>query len=288
MNNVSKLFTGRWIALAIVLLIGMSGVSKAQLVTNGSFESSKTGIVDSTSGICDNTSVKGWVIQVATGITPPPIFEIVSDTVQQGNRALKVTVQGLGVNQWDIQIVADSIPVTPGATYNYSIWAKALKAGAQVNFTMGNYAFTEYKAIRPATLTTQWQKFTMQFTVNDNQTVIRGPIHFGYAADTGNAIYIDNLQITDVNAGKKPVIVEAESGNVGSSYAILKDGIVTYVTPETNWVSLVSPGDSSRTIKYQVTFADSGYYNLLSACVLVRMDMMTTVSFMEMDWYKKE
>jgi endo-1,4-beta-xylanase len=255
MNNVIKLFSGRWIILSIALLIGMSGVSKAQVVTNGSFESSNVGVVT-------NYDVKGWFIQVATGVTPAPTFEIVSDTVQQGTRALKVTVRGLGTNQWDIQIVADSLPVTPGATYNYSIWAKAQKAGAQVNFTMGNYAYTEYKAIRPATLTTQWQKFTMQFTVNDNQTFIRGPIHFGYAADTGNAIYIDNLQITDVNAGKKPVVAEAESGNVGSSYSVLKDGNITYVTPKTNWTGLTSPGDSSRTVKLQVTFADSGNYNL--------------------------
>ena len=82
--------------------------------------------------------------------------------------------------------------------------AKAAKAGAQVNFTVGNYSYSEYKAIRPATLTTQWQKYTMTFTVTDNQTIIRAPIHFNYAADTSNAIYVDNLQIVDINAGKLP------------------------------------------------------------------------------------
>jgi len=229
----------------------------AQLVTNGSFESSKTGVVS-------GTDVKGWLIQVASGVTPAPVFEIVSDTVQQGTRALKITVHGLGTNQWDIQAVADSIPVTPGATYNYSVWAKSLQPGAQVNFTMGNYAFTEYKAIRPATLTTQWQRFTMQFTVNDNQPFIRGPIHFNYAADAENSIYIDNLRIVDVNAGKKPVIVEAESGKLGSHFQVLNDGGVTYVSTNTNWTSLYSPGDTSRIITYQVPFADSGSYNFFA------------------------
>ncbi len=256
------------------MLLFIAGTANAQLVTNGSFESSNTGIVDSTAWYndsdntsIDNRSVKGWFIQVAKSITPPPVFEIVNDTVEQGNRALKVTVHGLGTNQWDIQIAVDSIPVKQGATYNYSVWAKSLKAGAQANFTIGKYDFNEYKAIRPATLTTQWQKFSMQFTVTDNQTFIRGPVHFAYAADTGNAIYIDNLQIVNdsiVNAGKKPVIVEAESGNVGSNYSVLKDGNITYVTPKTNWTSLTNPGDSSRTITYQVTFADSGSYNLFA------------------------
>jgi endo-1,4-beta-xylanase len=256
MKHAIKLFAGRWIVLSITLLIGIAGISNAQLVTNGSFESSPTGVVT-------NYDAKGWLIQVAS-VTPAPVFEIVSDTVQQGTRALKVTVKGLGTNQWDIQIVADSIPVKQGATYNYSIWAKSLKAGAQVNFTMGNYAYTEYKVIRPATLTTQWQKFSMQFTVNDNQTFIRGPIHFNYAADTGNAIYIDNLQIVDANAANKPVIVEAESGKIGSSFSVLQDGKVKYATTKTNWTSTGNPGDSSRTIAFQVTFPDSGYYNLFS------------------------
>jgi endo-1,4-beta-xylanase len=255
MYNILKLFTGRWIVLSIALLIGIPGVSNAQLVTNGSFEESNTGVVS-------GYDVKGWFIQVQNNPSPAPVFEIVSDTVEQGNRALKVTVHGLGPDFWDIQAVADSIPVTNGKTYNYSIWAKCTKPGGQASLTMGNYAFTEYKVIRPANLTTQWQKYTMQFTVNDNQTFIRGPVHFNFAADTGNSIYIDNLQIADANAGKAPVIVEAESGKLGSNYSILQSGAVTYVTPKTNWTSLTNPGDSSRTVKMQVTFADSGYYNL--------------------------
>ena len=192
---------------AVLILILASSSTFAQLVTNGGFESSNTGVADS-------TDIKGWLIQYVQTINPRPVFEIVSDTVEQGNRALKITVHGLGSNQWDIQIVADSIPAKPGSTYSYSIWLKAEKPGAQVNLTLGNYSFTEYKALRPVNLTTQWKKYTMQFTVNDNQTVIRGPIHLNYAGDTSNAIYIDNLQIADVNAGKRPIIVEAEAGYI--------------------------------------------------------------------------
>ncbi|MGD1045167.1 MAG: endo-1,4-beta-xylanase [Bacteroidota bacterium] len=257
MYNILKLFTGRWIVLSIALLIGIPGVSNAQLVTNGSFEESNTGVVS-------GYDVKGWFIQVQNNPSPAPVFEIVSDTVEQGNRALKVTVHGLGPDFWDIQAVADSIPVTNGKTYNYSIWAKCTKPGGQASLTMGNYAFTEYKYIRPANLTTQWQKYTMQFTVNDNQTFIRGPVHFNFAADTGNSIYIDNLQIADVNAGKTPVIVEAESGNRGSNFPVLQDGNVTYVSVSTDNANLTYPGDTNRIITYQVTFTDSGSYNLFA------------------------
>ena len=243
------------IILAILLALTCSTTLHAQLVTNGGFESSSVGDITA-------TGTKGWLIQFVNTITPPPVFEVVGDTVRQGSRALKVTVHGLGTNQWDIQAIADSIPVKPGATYNYSVWAKATKTGVQVNFTVGNYAYTEYKAIRPATLTTQWQKYTMTFTVNDNQTIIRAPIHFNYAADTSNAIYIDNLQIVDITAGKLPVIVEAESGVRGSNYPALQDGVVTYVSVATNTISTGAPGDTSRMITYHVTFADSGKYYL--------------------------
>jgi GH35 family endo-1,4-beta-xylanase len=160
------------------------------IVTNGGFESSDTGVV--------NNNVKGWLISVGSGVTPPPLIKIVNDTVEEGNRALKVTVNAATSTQWDIQTVADSLRVKPNGQYNYSIWAKAATAGAQVNFTVGYYSTGEIQAIRPATLSTQWQKFSMQFTVTSNETYIRGPVHFSYAVNVGNTIYVDNLQIAEV------------------------------------------------------------------------------------------
>ena len=241
MKTALRLFTGRWIILLIVLLIGIKGESKAQLVTNGGFESSGVGNITT-------TGTKGWVIVIGSDITVPPVFEIVSDTVEEGSRALKVTVHSVGTNQYDIQIVADSIPVIPGVTYTYSIWAKSTKPGATVNFTTGNYSYSEYGAIRPATLSTLWQQYTMQFTITDGKTVIRAPIHFYGTVDTANSIYIDNLQLVDPNANKRPVIVEAESGVRGSSFPILQDTSATFVDVNTNSVNTGNPGDTSRVI----------------------------------------
>jgi endo-1,4-beta-xylanase len=256
-KNLYRKLSSFTISYILLFFVIAAGSSNAQLITNGGFESSSVGTVDS-------TDVSGWLIQVASGVSPAPVFEIVSDTVEQGNRALKVTVHGLGTNTYDIQVVADSIPVTNGTTYNYSVWAKAEKAGAQVNFTVGNYAYSEYKAIRPANLTTQWKQYTMQFTVNDNQTYIRAPIHFSYAGDTSNAIYIDNLKIVDANLVKRPVIVQAESGMLGSNFSVMQDGNISYVTAKSNYTGLTSPGDTSRMITYHVTLPDEGYYNLFA------------------------
>jgi endo-1,4-beta-xylanase len=240
--------------LAILLL---GNLAAAQRVANGGFESADSGSVS-------GSDVRGWLMFSVEAVTPPTSFAIVADTVRQGERALKVTVHGLGSNQWDIQVVADSIPVTPGETYAYSIWARAQKAGAQVNLTVGNYSYSEYKAIRPASVTTQWKKFTMQFKVNDNQTYIRAPIHFGYSGNVENAIFIDNLRVEDVNAGRFPAIIECESGLHGSNAPVLSDGGVTYTSVATDLVSPAAPGDSSRVVTYNLTFPDSGAYNLFA------------------------
>jgi len=239
------------------------------VVTNGGFEESSVGNVDT-------MAVKGWVF-FSNNTTHPADFQIVSDTVEQGNRALKVTVHGLGTNTYDIQAVADSLHVIPGDTYLYSIWAKSDKPGTQVDFTVGNYSYTEYKAIRPANLTTTWKKYTMQFTVNDDQSVIRAPISFGYAVDTGKAIYIDNLRIVDATASKKPIYVEAESGVLGSNFAVKQSGNITYVTAVNTSTAYV-PGDSSHVATYQVTFPDTGHYNLF-ARVLVGPNNYNSDSF---------
>ncbi|MCB0742463.1 MAG: endo-1,4-beta-xylanase [Ignavibacteriae bacterium] len=240
--------------LSLFFLLSVSGNSYCQLVTNGGFESSDTGAISSTSG---------WLM-FAEGITLPPIFEIVNDTVEQGIRSLKVTVDGLGSNPWDIQVVSDSIPIIPGIKYNYSIWAKAEKPGAQVSFTVGNYSYSEYAVIRPANLTTQWKEYKLTFTVTDNQSYIRAPIHFNYSSNSGNPIYIDNLKIIDENFGKTPIIVEAESGKVGTNFSTLQAGEITYVTTTKNYTGQTAPEDTNSMITYQVALQDSGTYNLFA------------------------
>jgi endo-1,4-beta-xylanase len=260
MKNLKRNSNNKLLIVLLTCTLGILGFiparTFAQMVTNGSFESSDTGIVNT-------TDIDGWILEVAGGVTPAPVFKIVDDITLDGDRALKASIFGTGANQWDIQLISDSIPATPGAKYNYSIWARAEIAGAQVNFTVGNYSYSEYQVIRPATLTTEWQKFTLQFTVTDDETFIRAPIHLNYAGNTSNVIYIDNLKIVDESFGKSPIIVEAESGVAGSQFSVLDDNGTTYVTNTTDYTGFV-PGDTIRMITYDVTFPDSGAYNLFA------------------------
>ena len=77
----------------------------------------------------------------------------------------------------------------------------------------------------------------------------------------GNAIYIDNFRIVYLDEIKKPVVVEAESGVVGSDFSILEEDSITYVTIQTN-LAAYNPGSSARVISYEVTFPDTGSYDL--------------------------
>ncbi|HDQ43994.1 MAG TPA: T9SS type A sorting domain-containing protein [bacterium] len=238
----------------------------AQLVTNGSFENAVPGPVA-------ENDVPGWVLNVGDGVDPAPVFEIVEDVVQHGNQALKVDVIAVGANPWSIQVVAENIPVTPGTTYLYSIWAKSGGPGAQVNFTVGNYSYNEYGVLRPANLShEEWREFTFEFTITDQQTLARAPIHLSLDANTGNTIYLDNLRIIDRQleiASRVPILFEAESGEIGSDFAVLEDDDITFVQIQTDGGDYTPavwnfPGFDSRIVTYEVTFPMADTYNLFA------------------------
>jgi GH35 family endo-1,4-beta-xylanase len=240
---------------------GVQGNVIIPIVTNGGFESSDTGVV--------NNNVKGWVISVGSGIISPPVIQIVSNVVEEGKRALKVTVNAATSTQWDIQAIADSLRVKPNGKYNYSIWAKADNAGAQVNFTIGYFSTGEIAAIRPAILSTQWQKFTLSFTVTNNELYIRGPVHFSYAENIGNTIYIDNLQITEViqnpvdtsKIWKGPALASGMPKFLGSAGDSPSNSFANYwtqITPENagKWGSV---GISTDTTQWRWSNLDNDY-----------------------------
>ncbi len=62
-------------------------------------------------------------------------------------------------------------------------------------------------------------------------------------------------------AQSEPVIVEAESGTLGSQFAILNDGAVQYAAIQAT-VGGSSPGDVQREITFTVTFPAAGVYEL--------------------------
>ena len=62
----------------------------------------------------------------------------------------------------------------------------------------------------------------------------------------------------------EPVVVEAESGVVGSDYNTLTEGDVTYITPGTDMAGGTNPGTADKVASFTVDFADSGTYKLFA------------------------
>jgi endo-1,4-beta-xylanase len=149
--------------------------------------------------------VAGWVLGVGASVATAPDFEIVETPVQDGSRALKVVVNALGDNAWNIEAVAEAIPVVPGTTYRYSAWARSEAGGGTASFTVGNASFNEYGRANAVALTTDWQEVSFEFTVTDAETSIRAPIHFSYPGNVGNAVYVDNVQVVDPGATGEPL-----------------------------------------------------------------------------------
>ncbi len=62
--------------------------------------------------------------------------------------------------------------------------------------------------------------------------------------------------------GMKPVIIEAESGTPGSGFDIVQEGDLFYVTTNSDFTGSVSPEDTTRIVRYSLTFETSGIYHL--------------------------
>ncbi|MCF8335355.1 MAG: endo-1,4-beta-xylanase [Bacteroidales bacterium] len=58
------------------------------------------------------------------------------------------------------------------------------------------------------------------------------------------------------------VIVEAESGETGSDYQIRTTDGLQYVDIQSDYINLDNPGSADRVITYEVTFSDTGSYDL--------------------------
>ncbi|MBN2609938.1 MAG: endo-1,4-beta-xylanase [Bacteroidales bacterium] len=59
-----------------------------------------------------------------------------------------------------------------------------------------------------------------------------------------------------------PVVLQAESGVLGSDFRVVDTLGVTCVTVKTNLINSYNPGNASRVISFEATFPDSGTYDL--------------------------
>ena len=59
-----------------------------------------------------------------------------------------------------------------------------------------------------------------------------------------------------------PVVINAESGQLGSDYQIFTENGITYVTPKTDVANSTCPGNDTKLITFSVPFVETGNYNV--------------------------
>ena len=175
----------------LLLAVSLTATASAQPVNvNGGFEATDVGVVTDLAN-----GVEGWALEA--NVPTAPEFAIVDDVTHSGDRALRVTVNSTGPNAYDVQAIARPIPVIPGTRYSFSIWARTDSGTSEVTFTVGNNAFQEYGRLTQETVSAVWREFVFEFTVTDQETEIRAPIHVSFAGNVGDVIYFDDLEIRE-------------------------------------------------------------------------------------------
>lgn len=65
-----------------------------------------------------------------------------------------------------------------------------------------------------------------------------------------------------VNAQNLPVVLEAESAQLGSDYEVVTEGDITFVRPKTDKLNGNYPGDDTKVITFSVPFVEAGDYHI--------------------------
>jgi len=133
-------------------------------VTNGGFEAS-------------DTETTGWLTQGAPSLatfevqaTEPPLNQAL---VNSGDNSLKVTIDDVGTNPWDIQAGPADILVAPGQTYIYSAYVRAAE-GAKVQFAaaLQDAPYTVFEDQELTFSDILWHQVTFDFNVPADAPVL--------------------------------------------------------------------------------------------------------------------
>lgn len=225
-----------WSIAAFLLMLLMSTVGQAQQIitvnTNGSFERSDVTV----SG--DTSSVEGWTFELQDAAVAT--FAIVDSVVKDSSRALQISVETAGANEWSIQAINEPFKVIPGNQYNFKVWAKS-DVAATANFTVGNPAYNEFARQGGVSLTSEWQEVSLNFTPGAADTVGRAPLHFSFAGNEGGKIWIDSLRVT-TEVDTTPPLLPIADGKIKWLGNIYSNSQITEFTEHWNQVTPENAG----------------------------------------------
>lgn len=168
---------------------------KPTINTNGSFEDGITGIVNN-AGTPGTGTAPGWSLGGSRIVA-----EVVENEFFDGNKSVKITVNSVGANPWDIQPTS-SMPIEQDATYRLSLWVKG-SGLVSIKFALdqgGTPGWTEYGGSNTVAVNnSQWQEITYDFTpTGDTDNSVRFAISMSYEGNVGGVMYMDNLRVVKI------------------------------------------------------------------------------------------
>lgn len=154
--------------------------------TNGSFEDSDLGAAD---------NIAGWGGLNGANASG----EITDEDSHDGDKSVKMTINAIGANPWDIQPTS-VMDVVDGETYHLSVWFKGTGvSNIKVAIDQGgDPGWAEWGAPESAFQGNTWTEISYDFTAD---TTNAGPgnarfaISMSYDGNVGGVIYMDDLVV---------------------------------------------------------------------------------------------
>ncbi|ULC60701.1 carbohydrate binding domain-containing protein [Flaviramulus sp. BrNp1-15] len=154
--------------------------------TNGSFEDSDLGVAD---------GVTGWGGLNGANASG----EITDEDSHDGDKSVKMTINAIGANPWDIQ-PNSSMTVVDGETYHLSVWFKGqgitnIKVAIDQG---GDPGWAEWGNPEQAFQDNTWTEVSYDFTADTTNSAdgnARFAISMSYDGNVGGVLYIDDLEV---------------------------------------------------------------------------------------------
>ncbi len=217
--------------LTLLTFCGLSLCGAAQnLIINGDFES----------------GLSGWNNLAGNGSSAT--FAAATTDVHQGTQAYSATIATLGANAYDIQSLGPSWTAVSGQSYTLTFYAKSAVAGAVVRMLQQN---ANYLA-KDFTLSTSWQQYSWTFTVAEVSPQLK--FNFGFAANVGNTIYIDDIQLPlPAGSVNNSPFTDSVSVSLAGKHQVI-EGIGASIAYYDSWLT----SHPNKTDIYNILFPELG------------------------------
>jgi glucuronoarabinoxylan endo-1,4-beta-xylanase len=115
----------------------------------------------------------------------------------QGSHALKVVVNTLGSNSWDVQSLGPTVSLTVGKEYELSFWGKSAVTGTSFRTVIQNTVYTA----KLYSLSNNWTRYTWKFTALETSPSIR------LRYPELGTVWIDDIRLEEVVPDVGPVTI---------------------------------------------------------------------------------